>query len=338
MTQSNLATDQFPAIEQPRRKAEPATRQAIILINMGAATTPESVEPFLYELFVDPLMIQLPLGRFYQKAFARFISRRRAPKMAPHYQEIGGSPLLPQTEDQARALQKLVDVPVKIAMRYSEPRAKGVMEELAAEGVKEVLALPLYPQFSRTTTETSFVELDELAARLGMRVKYVGRYAGDERYVNALKAKWDETIGDRLAGKENVAVLMTAHGIPVIYAKKGDPYLDEVRCTANKLKAKLPPELPVSLAFQSRLGPVEWARPYLDEEAERLGAAGVKTLVMFPITFVSEHLETNYELDIEVADMAKAAGVEEVIRIPTVRDHPIFIDMLADLATKALAS
>ncbi|MCZ7586642.1 MAG: ferrochelatase [Deltaproteobacteria bacterium] len=312
---------------------------AVVLLNMGAPERPEedAVRAFLYELFADPYIIQLPLGRLYQKSLARVIAKKRAPLMLPHYKEIGGSPLLPQTIAQAAALEKLVDMPVHVAMRYSPPRAHELMSTLRAAGTKRVILLPMYPQYSRTTSTSSVVELADLCRREGIAVTAIDSYPDRDKYIDTLAARWHETTDGKTFDPAKTHVLFTAHGVPVIYVKRGDPYIDQVGRTMAKIREKLPPELNVSIAYQSRLGPVEWMKPYLDKEVVRLGNEGIKTLVMFPITFVSEHLETLYELDVQVAEMAHEAGVEEVLRVRTAMDHPIFIGLLADLVREGLA-
>jgi len=307
-------------------------RTAVVLLNMGAAASPDvrDVRDFLFELFSDPGIIHIPFGRLIQRPVARLIAGRRAPKVAPHYAEIGGSPLLAQTQAQARALSTRIGLPVRVAMRYSEPRAEGVVRELAAEGIRRVIALPMYPQYSRTTTASSLDELHRFAARQSMEVKEIKSYPTHEKFIGALMAKWDEKIGAN-PDLHETHVLLAAHGIPISYVSSGDPYIDEVRHTANAVRARLPHSLPVTVAYQSRVGPVKWMPPFLDDEVRRLGAAGCRKLVVFPITFVSEHLETLWELDIFVRALARESGIAEFVRIPTVQDHPLFIESLAEI-------
>jgi ferrochelatase len=256
--------------------------------------------------------------------------------MAPHYAEIGGSPLLVQTLEQARALEARLGLSVHVAMRYSEPRAESLVQQLAATGVRRVVALPLYPQFSRTTSVSSLDELKGFAAAAGMEMRAVRGYPDHPGFIDALEARWRESAAKAIEGRDHVRVLFTAHGIPVRYARRGDPYLDEVAATARALRGRLPGGIEATVAYQSRLGPVRWAEPYLNSEIRRLAEAGTKRLVLFPITFVSEHLETLWELDIFVAGVARERGIAEVVRVPTVRDHPAFIGALVDLTRKAL--
>ncbi|MBZ0270870.1 ferrochelatase [bacterium] len=210
------------------------------------------------------------------------------------------------------------------------------MKELAARGIRRVVALPLYPQFSQTTSATSLDELREFNERAGLDTLAVPSYPMLPEMIDAMMRRWEEAIADMAAWPRPIHVLLTAHGVPELYVRRGDPYITEVERTARAITERLPKDLPLNVAYQSRLGPVSWVKPYLDHEAARLASEGIRTLVMFPITFVSEHIETLYELDIQVADIAKAAGVEKVVRVATVQDHPRFIEGLARLTRAAL--
>lgn len=324
-------------IASPLASPEGALSTGVVVLNMGAPHDDAMVEPFLYELFADPYIIQLPLGRLYQKPLARMISRKRAPKMIPIYRKLGGSPLLPQTRQQAQALERRTGLPCFVAMRYTPPRAADAIAECVARGIRRVVALPLYPQFSRTTTETSLVDLRDEAKRAGVEVLDVREYPEHPMWIEALVKRWDEAAGPALGAPLRTHVLLAAHGIPQAYVRRGDPYIKQIEATAAKLRARIPADLPVSIAYQSRVGPVKWTGPYIDHEIERLGDEGVKRLIVMPIAFVSEHQETLYELDVTMKEIAHAHGVEDFIRVPTVRDHPLFIEALAELVHGALA-
>ncbi len=302
----------------------------VVLLNMGGAATSADVQPFLEALFSDPAIIQLPLGFLYQKVFARMVSKRRAPKVAPHYEAIGGSPILAQTQEQAVALEALLGCPVEIAMRYSTPRADMAVQALKRRGVKQILALPLYPQYSRTTTASSLDDLRREATEQGLAMTEVHSYPTDPAFLHALKQRFDDAVN----GVEDLSktrVLMVAHSIPVKYLEQGDPYLSEVQQTAKAFQSMLPQTESVVLCFQSRVGPVTWQGPFIPDEIRRAAHEGIKTVVVVPISFVSEHLETLYELDIELAEEAGKAGISQFIRVKTVRDEPHFMEGLAKL-------
>jgi ferrochelatase len=289
-------------------------------------------------LFRDPYIIQLPLGGLYQDWLARKISRKRAPRMIPIYRSMGGSPLLPQTRQQALALSRRVGLPVFVAMRYTPPRATDAIAECVAKGIRRAIALPLYPQFSRTTTETSLVELADEAKKAGITLTSVREYPTHPQWIEALMRQWNAAVAPHLIHGDKTHVILAAHGIPQVYVRRGDPYIAQIEATAGALRERLPKDLPITIAYQSRVGPVKWTQPYLDHEIERLGGEGVKTLVVFPIAFVTEHQETLYELDVDMKRIATEAGVARFIRVPTVKDDPVFIEALADLTRGALRS
>ncbi len=309
-------------------------RKAVVLFNLGGPDNLEAVEPFLFNLFYDPAIIRLPKPlRFL---VAKLISKRRGPIAREIYENMGGrSPIVPQTEDQASALSLLLnedadEYQVFIAMRYWHPRASQTVKEVKAFNPDEIILLPLYPQFSTTTTASSLEEWEKEAKRQGLNAptSSVCCYPDESGFVDAnvdlIKAKLEEVTGDQLP-----RLLFSAHGLPKKIVDAGDPYPWQVEQSVNAImKALGRDDLEHLICFQSRVGPVEWIGPDTEEEIKRAGAEK-RSVMVIPVAFVSEHSETLVELDIEYGELAKEVGIPEYLRVPTVTTNPHFIEGLA---------
>lgn len=313
------------------------TRTAIVVYNLGGPDSPASVRPFLKNLFSDPAIIRLPWPLRW--LVATLISRRRAPVAREIYAKIGGrSPILPETQKQADALQAALGEGhrVFVAMRYWHPFADQVAREVAAWNPDRVILLPLYPQFSTTTTE-SFLRVWRGAAKSAGITAPSGEICCWPDIAGFADAVTDATraaIAKIPAGMK-FRVLFSAHGLPKKIVEAGDPYAAQVRRTADAVLARLGmPGLDSIVCFQSRVGPLEWLQPYTEDEIRRAGADGIG-LVVVPVAFVSEHSETLVELDIEYAELAHEAGVPEYVRAPTVNADWPFIAGLAALVRDA---
>ena len=320
-------------------------RVAVVLFNLGGPDGPAAVAPFLVNLFSDPAIIRLPWP--LRPLVARLIARKRAPIAQQIYAKLGGgSPLLPNTEAQAIALQKalsdLGDVRVFIAMRYWRPRAAETARAVAAFAPGRVVLLPLYPQLSTTTTGSSLAEWQQAARAAGLRAPMhtVCCYPEATGLIEALAQQITPVLrAAAAAGKPRL--LFSAHGLPKRVVAAGDPYQWQVERTAAAVVARLTPpelagpELDWSLCYQSRVGPLEWIGPSTDAEVKRAGADRVP-LVVCPIAFVSEHSETLVEIEVEYRHMAEQAGVPAFFRVPAVGTAPAFIDALAHLVRGAL--
>jgi ferrochelatase len=312
----------------------PAEKTAVLLMNLGGPRSLAEVEPFLYELFSDPDVISAPLGPL-RKVLARFISRRRAPSSSEKYQLIGGaSPLVPGTQAQARSLEQMLGpgFSVHLAMRYGHPNsAEGVREALDA-GAKRAVALPLYPQFANATTGSSLAELKRhWPAELPLLE--VLRYAAHPAYLAAAAACLREALAQVPSGAEPPLVIYSAHGLPMSQVRRGDPYPQEIEATARETSA-LCGVAEHQVTYQSRVGPARWLGPdTLDFLRER---ARGRTVVAVPVSFVSEHLETLYDLDILAAQEARAAGCTTFIRAPAPGARPEFIAALAAVVRERL--
>ena len=315
------------------------SRTAVVLFNLGGPDSPEAVKPFLFNLFNDPLILRVP-GPF-RWLLARLISSRRAPIAREIYAKIGGrSPILEETEDQARALREALAQPedlwVFVAMRYWRPFADDVVRQVKTFAPDRIVLCPLYPQFSTTTTE-SFTRVWNRAARrarLTAPTSAICCYPTERGFVSALASQTASALAKVPSGAP-VRVLFSAHGLPKKVIAGGDPYQYQVERTVAAVVEKLArPDLDHIVCYQSRVGPLEWIRPYTDEEIARAGAEG-KSLVVVPVAFVSEHSETLVELDIEYAHLASESGVPAYVRVPTVSTHPDFIAGLARMVQSA---
>lgn len=318
-------------------------KRAVVLFNLGGPDSPEAVQPFLQNLFSDPAIIRLP--GFLRAPLARFIAGRRAPFAREIYEQMGGgSPILPETEAQARALSDALEEPgtetlVLVAMRYWHPRAREVAKAVARFGPDEIVLLPLYPQFSTTTTASSLLEWREAAREAGLMVptKTVCCYPTLPGFI-AGHAERLKTALAALPSDANRRVLFSAHGLPERVVKAGDPYQWQVEQTAAAVAAAaaLPPDA-WRVTYQSRVGPLKWIGPSTDAEIEAAAREGL-ALIVVPIAFVSEHSETLVELDIEYRALAEQAGAAAYVRVPALGIEPAFIAALAQLVTKACAA
>ncbi len=316
---------------------------AVVLFNLGGPDGPEAVEPFLFNLFIDPAIIGLPQP--FRWLVAKLVSRRRAPVARKIYAELGGgSPIVPLTEAQARALEAALaggesEVRAFIAMRYWHPFADEAAAAVKAWGADEIVLLPLYPHYSTTTTESSLKDWERAAATAGLSapVKTVCCYPLEPGFIAAHAV----LLGDMIAkagGLEGVRILFSAHGLPKKVIDAGDPYQAQVEQTCAAVVAALGIEKADWVTcYQSRVGPLEWIGPATDKEIVRAGAEG-KSLIVVPIAFVSEHSETLVELDKEYGHLAKESGVPRYFRVPALGTEPHFIDALAGLVRAAQAS
>jgi len=313
------------------------SRLAVVLLNLGGPDSQAAVEPFLYNLFSDPAIIRLPQPLRW--ALARLISRRRAPVARAIYAHLGGgSPLLPNTQAQAAALEQAladsgIEAKVFIAMRYWSPLSAVAAREVAAYGPDEIVLLPLYPQYSTTTTESSIAAWEKAAATAGVRAptRAVCCYPAEEGFIAALAelARAGMAEARRRQPAVKPQVIFTAHGLPVKIAKSGDPYVERVDATCRALVTALELEgEDWELGFQSRVGPLEWVGPSTDELIVA-AAEAKRPILLVPVAFVSEHSETLVELDIEYRKLATEHGAGVYILVPVVGTHPAFIAGLA---------
>ena len=320
-------------------------RVGVLLLNLGGPEKLEDVRPFLFNLFSDPEIIRLP-ARWLQKPLAWLISTLRAKKSQENYQEIGGgSPLLQITQDQAEALQQRlgelgVDSSVYIGMRYWNPFTEEAIEQIKGNLPERLVILPLYPHFSISTSGSSFRILEELwqkdTALARLKYTLIPSWYNNPGYVKAM-AELIKTELQKFADPDKAHIFFSAHGVPKSYVDEaGDPYQAEIEACAELIMQTLGCPNAHTLAYQSRVGPVEWLKPYTEEALEELGAQGVENLLVVPISFVSEHIETLQEIDIEYREIAEEAGIENFQRVPALNTYPGFIDALAQMVVDSL--
>ena len=313
-------------------------RIAIVLFNLGGPDNQAAVQPFLFNLFNDPSIIGLPNP--FRFLLAKLISSRRAPVARHVYEQMGGgSPILPNTEAQARALEAALGdhgtVKCFIAMRYWHPFTEDTAQAVKDWGADEIVLLPLYPQFSTTTTASSLRVWNATARKIGLTTptREIRAYPTEPGFIAALAELTERAMAEASAsapGKEMLEIF-SAHGLPQKIVDKGDPYVAEVEASVAAVVAAM--NLARNdwvLAYQSRVGPLKWVRPATDTTIEEAAKAG-KAIVVVPVAFVSEHSETLVELDLEYGKLARDNGAAAYVRAPTVSVHPAFIGGLAEL-------
>jgi len=318
-------------------------RTAVVLFNLGGPDSLDAVEPFLQKLFSDPAIIGLPA--FLRLPVARFAARRRAPVAREIYAKLGGaSPINAETTKQAEALETALarrgrSIRTFVAMRYWRPLIADTFGEVRRWSPEKIVLLPLYPQYSGTTTASSFAEWERLsrATELGADTVRVCCYPRASGFIDAMAALIQETL-TRTKPDVYYRILLSAHGLPKRVVDRGDPYQWQVERTVEAIIARCKTRgLDYSICYQSRVGPLEWIGPATDAEVRRAGAEKTGLIVM-PVAFVSEHSETLVELDIEYARLAEESGAPDYIRVPAVRTHPAFINGLAQLVLAAVGS
>lgn len=321
-------------------------RVGVLLLNLGGPEKLEDVGPFLFNLFSDPEIIRLPIP-WLQKPLAWLIASLRTKKSQQNYKSIGGgSPLRRITEAQADALASVlkerdVDAEIYIGMRYWHPFTEEAVEQIKRDDIEKLVILPLYPQFSISTSGSSFRLLQRLRTQdpAFKRIEHTVVTSWYQRpgYLKAMADLIAQQI-DQCDRPEFAHVFFSAHGVPVSYVKEaGDPYQREIEDCTRLIMQTLGRSNPWSLAYQSRVGPVEWLQPYTEDALKDLGTKGIEELVVVPISFVSEHIETLEEIDIEYREIAEEAGIERFQRVPALDTDATFIADLADLVTESLS-
>jgi ferrochelatase len=320
-------------------------RVGVLLLNLGGPEQIEDVRPFLFNLFADPEIIRLPFP-WLQRPLAWLLSSSRAKRSQANYQQIGGgSPLRRITEEQAAALKQVLadrgtEVSIYIGMRYWYPFTEEAVAQIKRDGIERLVVLPLYPHFSISTSGSSFRLLQQLWVEdpsLQRIVYTVVPSWYDRPGYNAAMADLIAQELDQLDQPDQAHIFFSAHGVPVSYVEEaGDPYQREIEHCTELIMAALNRPNPHTLAYQSRVGPVEWLQPYTEDAIEALAHEGVKDLVVVPISFVSEHIETLQEIDIEYREIATESGIQGFHRVPALNTHPRFIADLADLVGEAL--
>lgn len=312
---------------------------AVVLFNLGGPDSLDAVKPFLYNLFSDPAIIQIPTP--FRQILAKLISKKRDPIAREIYKEIGGkSPILIETKKQEKALEEKLkshgNYKVFTVMRYWHPFAEETILEVEKLNPTKILLLPLYPQFSTTTTQSSIENWEKAAKKIGLNTPTTSYccYGDNKTFV----AAHVENIKPVLLSAQKsgpVRILFSAHGLPQKIVDKGDPYPDQIESCVSLITNQIKNELGVKhldakVCYQSRVGPLKWLSPSLDDEIFTAAKDNVG-LIIVPIAFVSEHSETLVELDIEYKKVAEKLGIKQYHRVPTLSLNPIFIECLSEL-------
>jgi ferrochelatase len=322
-------------------------RVAVIMFQLGGPDSQAAVEPFLYNLFCDPDIINFPGAFLARKALAKLISTTRSKVVGQHYAEIGGgSPIRRLTGQQARALQETLrphlNARTIVAMRYWHPDTAEAVAALESEPYDELVLLPLYPHYSFATTRSSLREWDrqylpKFKAKSGSKplVKLIDHFYDHPDYVAAVVERINSVLQE-VPDPENVYLVFSAHGLPMTLVEKGDPYPKHIEQTVQLVRQLGAWQNPHVLCYQSKVGPQKWLQPSLTGTIERLAKSGVKRMLVIPIAFLTEHIETLHEINIEARAEAEHLGVKDFYLMPALNDSPLLIRALADLVLRAV--
>ena len=323
---------------------------AVVLFQLGGPDSLEAIEPFLYNLFSDPDIIDFPFARLARPTLARLIASRRARHVRQHYARIGGrSPIRQLTERQAAALEKelrrTIDARCLVAMRYWKPSTADAVREIQAHRFDQLVLLPLYPQYSKTTTGSSLNEwrrqYNGTARDLG-QTTVIPEFCNHSSYIEAVVEKINlglekfRRAGDR--STVDVHLIFSAHGVPLKEIEQGDTYQAQIESTMRSVLERGGWPNPHCLCYQSRVGPGKWLQPTLDASLRQLAAQGAERVLVIPISFVTDHVETLHEINIEARELAEKLGVRQFETMPALNDSPTFIRALADLVMRAVTS
>jgi ferrochelatase len=317
----------------------------VLVFNLGGPETLRDVKPFLYRLFSDPEIIRIKWSPL-RKAIAYMIATLRKKKSEGYYTLIGGgSPLRRLTEEQAAALEQELkrrglDAQTFVGMCTWKPFMSEAVERVAQSGVDRLVVLPLFPQYSFTTTRAGTELLRRLiAARPALKTvntSWISTWAEHPTYIESFCSSISKELV-KFREPDNVQLLFSAHSIPESYVREGDPYLEQTKASVERIMERLGRKNPYELSFQSKIGPIKWLGPSTNDVILDYGKRGIDNVLVVPISFVSEHIETLYELDILYQKVAKEAGIPNFRRVPALNSDPTFIRALADVVQETLA-
>ena len=310
----------------------------VVLFQLGGPDSLDSIEPFLLNLFRDPDIIDFPFAKIAREPLARLISSSRAKKVRNHYAKIGGkSPILEFTKLQARALeaelQKVCDAKVHIAMRYWHPLTAEAVHSVEQQMPEEVVLLPLYPQYSKTTTGSSLNEWErqiQMSSISRVPTRTVREFYTHPGYLRAITSRINQSL-TRFPLTEKVHFVFSAHSLPVSVVEGGDPYRDQIEKTVNLVLELGGWQCPHTLCYQSKVGASKWLQPSLHDTIHQLGMKKIRNVLVIPIAFVSDHVETLSEIEHEAREEAAHHGIRQFEMMPGLNDSPDFIRALAEL-------
>ncbi len=323
------------------RKQDPV---AVVLFQLGGPDSLEAIEPFLVNLFSDPDIIDFPFSRIARAPLARLIAASRARRVEERYARIGGkSPILENTLAQARALEKYLagrlDVRVFVAMRYWHPLTESVVRALEKDSFESIVLLPLYPQHSKTTTGSSLNEWARQISTSSVRdltVRVIPHFYNHPLYLDALVEKVEDSLKEVALRSKETHLVFSAHGVPIKLIQSGDPYQVQVEATVDLIMKRGGWSMPHTLCYQSKVGASKWLRPSLHETLQSLALKGTHPVCVIPVSFVSDHMETLNEINIEARSMAQSLGITSFGMVAGLNDSPKFIAALADLVMGAI--
>lgn len=315
-------------------------KYAVVLMNLGGPDSLDAIEPFLNNLFNDPDIFKIPFG---QKLFAKIIASKRAPIVAEEYKMIGGnSPINKWTEYQRSELEKELrqinnNIDVYTAMRYWKPLTAETVKKIESQNYDKILLLPLYPHYSVSTTGSSINEWNRHYKGEKEKLVTVNNYYENAKYLAALNERIDSTLEKFDEDiRDSVVFLFSAHGTPVSMAKKGDPYSKQIMETVELVMQGRENKNEYHLCFQSKVGPVKWLEPSTDKTIKQMAEEGKRNLLIVPISFTSDHVETLFELDVEYRHVADENGIKNYIVMEGLNDSALFIDALKEISVEML--
>ena len=301
-------------------------KEAVLITYMGAPSNLSEIKPFLFRLFSDRDLINFGVPSFLQKPLAYLIATFRTPKVRPQYEAIGGgSPLVSNSLEQVELVKKKTGIKTFVGMLYSEPLLEKVVKDIEKNGFDIIYHITLYPQFSYGTTGACIRNVEKLLGGK-LKVKHVRSWTLNSSYVQWIRGLLTNSLS--CLTPEETVVLFSAHSIPRYFVEeKEDPYPEEIKNTVREVMNAFP-EFTYRISYQSKVGPIEWLEPSTEEMLRRAKKEGFRNVVVFPISFVSEHIETLYELDVEYRKVAENEGLNYV-RVPLDHKHPLLIDAIS---------
>jgi protoporphyrin/coproporphyrin ferrochelatase len=312
---------------------------AVILFQLGGPDSQDAVEPFLYNLFRDPDIINFPGSFLARKPLAKLISTTRAKAVRQHYAEIGGgSPIRRLTLQQGRgleaALRQHLSARAIVAMRYWYPNTEEAVAALLSAPFEELVLLPLYPHYSFATTGSSLKEWNRLY-QANVPVHLIDHFFDHPDYIAAIVERVNGVLR-QLPNPEEVELVFSAHGLPIALVEKGDPYPQHIDATVRLVCELGAWENPHILCYQSKVGPQKWLQPSLTVTIEKMAREGIKRMLVIPISFLTEHIETLHEINIEAREHAESLGVSDFHMMPALNDSPLLIRALTDLVLRSV--
>jgi ferrochelatase len=312
---------------------------AVVLFQLGGPDSQAAVEPFLYNLFCDPDIINFPGAFLARKLIAKLISTTRSKVVGQHYMEIGGaSPIRRLTEQQARALEVALKPHISarsiIAMRYWHPNTAEAIASLDREPYDELVLLPLYPHYSFATTRSSVNEWNR-QYKPTTPVKIIDHFYDHPDYIAAIVERINSVLAE-IKRPDEIHLVFSAHGLPLALVEKGDPYPKQIEETVQMVRELGAWPNPHVLCYQSRVGPQKWLQPSLTTTIEQMAHNGIKRILVIPISFLTEHIETLHEINVEARVEAESLGITEFHMMPALNDSPLLIRALADLVLRSV--